>query len=121
MGVDRKALIRAYKDAPPPAGIFAVRNTVNGMTFLTATMNLPGLRNRMSHDLQEGTHPNQVLQRDYNELGADAFAFEVLDTLEPSDDPAHDAAEELATLEEMWRDRLTAEGVGDYGARARRA
>jgi hypothetical protein len=34
--------------------------------------------------------------------------FEVLDTLEPSDDPDADPREEVRLLEEMWRSRLEA-------------
>jgi len=120
MATDRKALIRAYKETPPEAGILSVRNTVTGAVFLTATMNLQGLRNRMSRDLEEGAHANQVLQRDYTELGAETFVFETLDTLKPSDDPANNPAEELSALEEMWHERFASEGVVDYGRRARR-
>ena len=120
MGVDRKAMLRAYKETPRPAGIFGVRNIVSGAVLLGATMNLPGTLNRQRFDLECGSHPNKVLQRDYDELGPEAFAFEVLDALEPAEDPSADLAEELATLEAMWRDRLAAEGVVDYGPAARR-
>ena len=120
MALDRKALTRAYKETPPPAGVYAVRNTVSGAVLLGTTQNLPGILNRQRFSLQHGSHTNKVLQRDYDELGVGAFAFEVLDTLEPSDDPASDLAEELKTLGAMWRDRLAAEGVPDYGPAARR-
>jgi hypothetical protein len=96
-----------------------VRNTVSGAVFLGATKNLPGALNRHRFDLEMGTHPNKVLQADYAELGSEAFAMEVLDEIEPSDDPTVDLTEELATLEAMWRDRLAAEGVVDYGPAAR--
>jgi hypothetical protein len=117
--VDRKAMLRAYKETPLPPGIFAVRNLVSGAVLLGATKNLKGMLNRQRFDLENGTHPNKVLQRDFSELGAESFAFQVLDALEPSDDPTTDLAEELATLESMWRDRLAAEGVEDYGPAAR--
>ena len=119
MSVDRKAMRRAYKETPPPAGIVGLRNLVTGAVFLGATKNLPGMLNRLRFDLEGGSHPNKVLQRDYNELGSESFAFEVLDELEPSEDPTADLAGELATLEAMWRERLAAEGVEDYGPAAR--
>ena len=119
MGVDRKAMLRAYKEAPRPAGIFGVRNLVSGAVLLGATKNLTGMLNRQRFALDSGMHTNKVLQRDYDQLGAGAFAFEVLDELEPSDDPTADLSDELATLETMWRDRLAAEGISDYGPAAR--
>ena len=96
-----------------------MRNLVSGAVLLGATKNLPGMLNRQRFALETGSHTNKVLQRDYDELGVEAFAFQVLDSLEPSEDPTTDLAEELATLEAMWRDRLAAEGVEDYGPAAR--
>ena len=119
MSVDRKALTRAYKEMPPAAGVYAVRNLESGAVLLGSTKNLPGMLNRQRFDLECGSHTNKPLQTDYNALGVEKFAFEVLDALEPSDDPAADLADELDTLEAMWRERLTAEGVPDYGPAAR--
>ena len=57
----------------------------------------------------------EALQRDWNRLGADAFVFEVLDTLKPPDDqPDYDPTEDLAVLEVLWLERLQPYAEGGY-------
>ncbi len=105
---DRKQLLRAYKQTPPPAGVYRVLDTVTGGYFLGSSLNLPGILNRHRFSLELGRERCRDLQRAWSEDGPEAFVFEVLDTLEPSDDPAADAAEETRLLEELWRARLAA-------------
>jgi hypothetical protein len=111
---DRKARIREYKDTPRPAGVFRVRNTVTAKSLIGSTTNLPGMLNRQRFQLENGSHPEKELQSDWNELGPDAFEFEILDQLAPSDKPAYDPAEDLAVLKNMWLEKLTASGETLY-------
>jgi hypothetical protein len=112
--IDRKARIREYKETPRPAGVFRVRNTVTGKSLVGSTANLPGMLNRQRFQLENGLHPDKELQRDWKELGADAFEFEALDLLEPQDEPAYDPTEDLRVLKEMWLEKLTASGEPLY-------
>ena len=104
--VDRKALVREYLETPRPAGVYGVRNTASGKTFLGASPNLSGVLNRQRFQLQNGSHPDKELQADWNDLGPDAFAFETLDLLEPPDAPDWEPADDLKALEQMWLERL---------------
>ena len=87
--MNRKQLIRQYKETPRPMGV------------------------------KLGSHQNRDLQRDWNALGAEAFAFEVLDTLAPRDEARGDYTRELAALEELWLEKLSA--VEDLGYTRRRS
>ena len=49
---------------------------------------------------------NQELQRDFINLGADNFIFEVLDYLEPKENKDYDYTEDLDVLKEMWIEKL---------------
>ena len=120
MVIDRKARARQYKDTPRPAGIFAVRNTASGRSLIGPTPDLPGMLNRQRFQLEMGSHPDRELQADWNALGPDAFAFEVLDRLDPGDDPGADQAGELRVLHEMWTEKLTGSGVSLYPSSVRR-
>jgi len=104
--MDRKELLRQYKETPRPAGVFAVRNTVDGKVLIGPSTNLPGMLNRLRFQLEAGRHPIRDMQADWKRLGESAFTFEVLDTLEPPDDPATDPADDLEALVDMWIDRL---------------
>ena len=112
--IDRKARIREYKSTPRSAGVFRVRNTATGRSLIGTTTDLPGMLNRQRFQLVGGSHPDKELQRDWSELGPDVFAFEILDQLEPNDEPAYDPTEDLAVLKKMWLEELTASGATLY-------
>jgi hypothetical protein len=111
---DRKARIREYKETSQPAGIYRVRNTTTGKSLVGSTVNLPGMLNRQRFQLEHGSHPDRELQKDWDELGPDAFEFEALDRLEPRDEPAYDPAEDLRVLKEMWLEKLMIVGEPLY-------
>ncbi|HVN76224.1 MAG TPA: GIY-YIG nuclease family protein [Thermoanaerobaculaceae bacterium] len=112
--IDRRARIREYKETRQPAGIFRIRNTARGRSLIGSTVNLPGMLNRQRFQLEHGSHPDRELQSDWRELGAGAFVFEVLDRLEPRDEPGYDPAEDLRVLKEMWLEKLAASGEPLY-------
>jgi hypothetical protein len=104
--MNRKELIRKYKETPRPMGVYVVRNTATGKSFIGSSVDVPARLNRLRTQLQSGLHPNRELQDDWKRLGADGFALETLDTLEPSDQPGNDPGEDLRVLEAMWREKL---------------
>ena len=112
--IDRKARIRGYKERSQPAGIYRVRNTTTGKSLVGSTVNLPGMLNRQRFQLEHGSHPDRELQRDWDELGSDAFEFEALDRLKPRDEPAYDPTGDLRVLKEMWLEKLMAAGEPLY-------
>ena len=111
---NRKELIREYKQTAQPAGIYRVRNTASGRSLVGSSPNLPGMLNRQRFQLEHGSHPDRELQADWKALGAAAFAFEVLDRLEPKQEPDYDPADDLRALKEMWLEKLTAAGEPLY-------
>jgi len=58
----RKELLAAYKEKKPRPGVFAVRCTVTGQTWVQATPNLDAYENGVRFPLKLGTHPNRALQ-----------------------------------------------------------
>jgi len=113
--MDRKALARAYKESRRPMGVYGVRNLQTGDALIGRSTDLPSILNRERASLRFGGHPNRRLQQDWNALGPDAFAFEVLDTLAwPDDTPDFDPTSDLVLLESMWRERLQPNGEGSY-------
>ena len=118
MDCDRKALKREYKETRRPMGIYRVRNTVHDRALVGSTTDLPAMLNRQRAQLRFGGHPNQALQKDWNELGSEAFAFEVLDELKPPpDQPDYDPTADLRALERLWLERLMPYGEHGYNKR----
>jgi hypothetical protein len=105
--MNRKSLIRAYKEARRPMGVYRIRNTRDERSLIGRSVDLPAILNRERVSLRFGMHSNAKLQADWNAHGPDAFVFEVLDTLEaPKDQPDYDPTDDLRVLEAMWLDRL---------------
>jgi hypothetical protein len=106
MSVDRKSLLREFKERVVPMGVYRVRNTITGNAFLAASKDTTAILNRHVSQLRLNGHPNKVLQADWQAHGEASFVFEVLDTLAPSGDPAYDPTDDLGTLEDMWLEKL---------------
>jgi hypothetical protein len=106
MREDNKRLKKTYQQTPRPMGVFLIRNNRSDKVFLGAGMDLPGAINRHKFQLNAGGHPNQQLQADWNELGSDSFAFEIVDELTPRADQQMDYRAELNFLEKMWLEKL---------------
>lgn len=112
--MNRKALVREYKDAKLPMGLFQVKNTVNGKIFIGTSMNLSGMLNRIRFQLEMGGHPNRTLQQDWNTHGSAAFVFEVLDELKHPETDKYDPSNDLEELLRLWMEKLQPYGERGY-------
>ena len=104
--LDKKKIKREYKETVQPLGIFRVRNRENGRIFLGSTLNLLAQKNSIFFQLEMKTHMNEALQEDFNRFGKEAFEFEVIDTLEPNQEPGVDYREDLDCLLQIWIEKL---------------
>lgn len=102
---ERKRLVELYKQTRKTAGVYGIRNTQTGRVLLGSSLNMHGPLQRHRSELSWGSHRCRALQEDWNRLGAEAFAFEVLDTVDPKlEGLERDAA--LRALEQAWLARL---------------
>jgi hypothetical protein len=115
--MDKKALIREYKETQRPMGVYQIRNTVNGKVLIGTSVDLPSILNRERAQLRLGAHRNRALQQDWNEHGPEAFEFETLDTLPPSDKPGYNPKDDLKALEALWLEKLTPFDERGYNAK----
>lgn len=104
--IDKKQIKKDYKQTIQPMGIYQVKNLVNDKVFIGSAKNLPGKINSVKFQLENGSHVNSELQKDFKKYGEKKFSFEVLDYLSPKEDPDYDYSEDLKVLEEMWIDKL---------------
>ena len=111
---DVKELKRQYKEAPREAGVFRITNTANGKIYLGSSLNLHGPLNKHRFVLSIGSHINKALQADWNRFGADAFAFEIVENVKPSDNPAFNVEDELELLEQIWIEKEEPFGERGY-------
>ena len=79
--MSRRELIRQYKESRRPMGVYRVHNCRDDRSLVRLSTDLPASLNRERSQLRFGGHRNAALQRDWNELGAEAFEFEILDKI----------------------------------------
>ncbi len=118
--MDRKALIRQYKNTRRPVGVFRVWNKVDDRSFVASSVDLPSALNRHRSQLNGGVHANRALQSDWDRLGAEAFEFETLDLLTPGKEPDWNPSEELRVLELLWLEKLSPFGARGYNTEPKR-
>jgi len=110
----RQELKREYRERLRPAGVFQVKNTVNGKVLLGSSLNLEGPLNSHRFMLAIGRHRNENLQKEWNDYGPGAFRFEILETVTVKDDPHFDLNVELTLLEQIWIEKLQPFGERGY-------
>ena len=110
--MSRKDLIREYKETQLPMGVFQIRNLTNEKVFIGSSLNLNGIFNRHRFALNAGSHQNKALQADWNSLGAEQFAFEILEELEVRENL--NIKKELEFLEDLWLEKLAPYGERGY-------
>jgi hypothetical protein len=81
----KKAAIAAYKEQDDAIGIFAVRCGASGQVWVGPSPNLDTIKNRIWFGLRMGNAVNADMQRAWSNHGADSFAFEVLERLDPEE------------------------------------
>lgn len=103
----RKELKEQYKQMKPQMGLFIIRSKINNKYYLENTQNLKGKINSTKFKLKSGVHPNQELQKEWNDYGEANFTIEILDTLTyDKDESKTDYTEDLALLQMIWEEKL---------------
>ena len=115
----RRELNREYAERIKPAGVYQVKNLSNGKVLLGSSLNLEGPLNRHRFMLKIGSHTNKTLQKDWNEFGAEKFAFEILEEVQRKDDPTFNLSDELTLLEMIWLEKLQPFGERGYNLNER--
>lgn len=110
----RRELIRAYKETPIPAGVFQIKNRTNGKIYVAGTPNLKAAYNSNSFQLSLGSHRCEGLQKEWSEMGPDAFEFSVLEELTLSEGQVRADPDEIRALEKKWVKKLSPFGERGY-------
>jgi hypothetical protein len=107
--IRRKELRAHYKRSHPEAGVYRIINSQNNKALLGSTPNLASIRNKLTFAASTNTASalDRRLREDFRECGAAAFSLEILDVLDITPEMTQaDILEDLATLEQLWREKL---------------
>ena len=102
----KKELKHQYQEIEIVAGVYQIKNNVNGKLFVESTRNLKTI-NGVKFTLNNNTHMNKELQSDWDNFGKEAFSFEILETLKKDEsDPYFNEKEALKAMEQRWLEQL---------------
>ncbi|MFB6362797.1 GIY-YIG nuclease family protein [Paenibacillus elgii] len=107
----RKELLEEFKQIKTYMGIIQITNKDNGKIFVDSYPNLKNKWMTIKMQLDMGRFANLELQKDWKELGAEAFTYEVLE--EKKTDDVTDMKWELKMMEKPWLEKL--QPYGDKG------
>lgn len=108
---NRKELLGEYKQLKTYMGVIQITNNTNGKIYVAA---YPNLKNRwftIQSQLVMGRYANYLLQKDWKELGPEAFTYEVLEEKEA--DEVTDMRWERKQMAKPWLEKL--QPYGDRG------
>lgn len=115
---NRKDLKSAYKQNPPPMGVYQIKNKLTGKVLIGSSMDLPGKKNSQWFQLKMDGHMNKTLQADWNMYGSDAFTFDILETIKTTEFLPADYRKALTALEEKWLTNLQPYDAHGYNKRS---
>lgn len=108
----RKELLEKYKQIKTYTGVIQITNTSNGKIYIDSYPNLKNKWVTLRDQLDMGRFANSELQKDWKELGADAFTYEVLE--EKATDKIIDMRWELKKIKKLWLEKLQPYGEKGY-------
>lgn len=104
---NRKELLEQYKTRTIVGGICAIVNRVTGERFISLQTDIAAYQNRFVFSQKTGSCVEMKIQRSWREYGAEAFALEILETLEKKEDQsASDFKADLELLLEIELEKL---------------
>ena len=108
----RRELKEQARQNPPEAGVYRIVNKKAGTYLLGSAVNLDSMRSKLAFARSTGS-PSALDLRLKAEIlrdGLEHFDLEILDTLTITPEmTTADVRAELATLEELWRERLASQ------------
>lgn len=102
--IRRKELQDVYKQIKIYMGVIQIKNKESGKIYVAAYPNLKNKWLTLQAQLEMGTFMNSALQKDWKELGAEAFEYEVLEQKET--DEVKDIRWEVKQMEKKWLEKL---------------
>ncbi|MEI7025085.1 GIY-YIG nuclease family protein [Paenibacillus sp. y28] len=107
----RKELLEEYKQIKTYMGIIQITNKTNGKIYIDSYPNLKNKWLAIQSQLDIGRFVNARLQKDWKELGSEAFSYEVLE--QKKADEVADRRWELKQMKKSWLEKL--QPYGDRG------
>jgi hypothetical protein len=106
----RRELSRQARDAFPPMGVFAIKDSHTGRVTVGSSRNVHAALNRIQFELKLGSHPDRDLQSIWRH-DPSRLVFQIVEMVRQRAEPDFDYTEELRLLECLHREELRKEAL----------
>ena len=111
----KKELLAAYRQRAVMGGVCLVTCAPTGRVWLFGARDIRAQENRFAFSAATGTPLHPAMGADLLSHGPECFTFQVPEALEKRPEQTdREFLAELAALEDLWRERLTAQGAEFY-------
>ena len=107
----KKEIARAWLERARSQGVFAVRCTASGQTWVSSTRNLDSQKNSVWFTLRLGGHPNTKAQAAWLEHGEASFEYEIVEEVSEEGSTPTGFKDRLKARERHWREALGAQAL----------
>lgn len=102
----KKRLKDEFKARVVVGGVYQIRCNPTGQSWIKASANLPGAKNRFDFCVFTNSAPESGMSSAWKEYGAKAFSFEVLEELEKQElQTDSEFKEDVNTLMALWKEK----------------
>jgi hypothetical protein len=101
---ERREAARQFKERKPSPGIYALRCSTTGRTWVDSSPNLDAAQNSQFFQLRQRLHRNKELQAEWHVHGESSFSFEILEKL-PEDTQSLNLRDLLAERKRAWTEQ----------------
>lgn len=103
----KREILAQYKNRKVIGGVFVIKNNVNGKMLVLSAADLDGFKNRFAFSQSTGSCVNFKIQKDWDEFGAKAFEFEVLEELEKQEiQTDKEFGDDIKVLKDIWFEKF---------------
>ncbi|MDD2954738.1 MAG: GIY-YIG nuclease family protein [Oscillospiraceae bacterium] len=109
MPIDKKELIRAYKERPVTGGVYCIHDDVSGERWYFAEVNLAACKNKFEFSRATGLCTLNALREAWARDGAAAFRLRICEEIKKKEEQTpKEFREDLDTLLELVQEKENA-------------
>lgn len=101
---EKKARIEKYKQRKQVGGVYSITNRATGKRHVFSACDLQGAKNRFDF-MQFTDSPGLSFADEWKQYGGGAFAFEILEEIEKTDQTQKEFLADVQALHEIWNEK----------------
>ena len=108
----KKEMLKEYRERKEIGGVYSIRNERTERRLIQSTTTITKAESQLAFARATGLCVHPLLAADWKAFGPEAFALEILETLEKKDtETPEEFTDNVRTLETLWKERFPKEAL----------